>query len=123
MSRGILSTCYARLVSGKLPAGKKGEAELRQLYLDFYKDEPFVKIADASPHTKHTWGNNMSTLAASRIEGKPFVVSEWGHPWPNEWRAEGSLPMAAVGAFQGWDGILGYTQILLQNKGLTSLPA
>ena len=52
MTRGILSTCYAPL------AKKIGEKELRKLYQDFYKDEPFVGVTDAPPHTKHTWGNN-----------------------------------------------------------------
>ncbi len=52
MTRGILSTCYAPL------AKKIGEKELIKLYKDFYKDEPFVRVTDAPPHTKHTWGNN-----------------------------------------------------------------
>jgi N-acetyl-gamma-glutamyl-phosphate reductase len=52
MTRGILSTCYAPL------AKKIGEKELKKLYKDFYKDEPFVRVTDAPPHTKHTWGNN-----------------------------------------------------------------
>jgi hypothetical protein len=54
-------------------------------------------------------GNNFATLAVSRVKGMPFVGSEWGHPWPNEWRAEGAVSIAAVGAFQGWDGLLAYT--------------
>ncbi|MBI2830050.1 MAG: N-acetyl-gamma-glutamyl-phosphate reductase [Chloroflexi bacterium] len=62
MTRGILSTCYARLVAGKLPAGKDGEEALKQLYCDFYKNEPFVRIADASPHTKHTYGSNLCII-------------------------------------------------------------
>ena len=62
MTRGILTTCYAPLVSGKVAAGKKGDEELRQLYLDFYKDEPFVKVTESSPHTKHTWGNNLCLI-------------------------------------------------------------
>ncbi|GAH69415.1 unnamed protein product, partial [marine sediment metagenome] len=44
MTRGILTTCYAPLVSGKVAGGEKGKEELRQLYLDFYQDEPFVKV-------------------------------------------------------------------------------
>jgi len=53
MTRGILSTCYA-------PLNKKiGEKELKKLYKDFYKDEPFVRVPDAPPHTKHTWGSNL----------------------------------------------------------------
>ncbi len=58
MTRGILTTAYAPLVPGKITVGKKGNEELRQLYLDFYKDEPFVRVVDSSPHTKHTWGSN-----------------------------------------------------------------
>lgn len=52
MTRGILSTGYAPL------AKKIEEKELKKLYKDFYKDEPFVRVTDAPPHTKHTWGNN-----------------------------------------------------------------
>jgi hypothetical protein len=49
--------------------------------------------------------NNLLTqLAFNRVAGKPFFVSEWDNPWPNEWRAESSLLMAAVGALQGWGG-------------------
>jgi len=62
MTRGILTTCYACLAPGKVAAGKKGREELKQLYLDFYKDEPFVKVAEFSPHTKHTWGYNLCLI-------------------------------------------------------------
>ena len=59
MTRGILTTAYARLYSGKIASGEKGKEELMSLYRGFYKDEPFVRVAEASPHTKHTWGNNL----------------------------------------------------------------
>jgi N-acetyl-gamma-glutamyl-phosphate reductase len=59
MTRGILTSCYARLVDGKLPGGEKGVAELRQVYRDFYKDEPFVRVAEAPPQTKQTLGTNL----------------------------------------------------------------
>ena len=62
MTRGILTTCYAPPASGKVAAGKKAAEELRQLYLDFYKDEPFVKVVESPPHTKHTWGNNLCLI-------------------------------------------------------------
>ena len=42
MTRGILSSCYARLKKGKLAKGAKAKEELRQLYQDFYKEDPFV---------------------------------------------------------------------------------
>jgi N-acetyl-gamma-glutamyl-phosphate reductase len=52
MTRGILTTAYAPL------AKKVEEKELKQLYRDFYKDAPFVRVADSPPHTKQTWGSN-----------------------------------------------------------------
>jgi N-acetyl-gamma-glutamyl-phosphate reductase len=58
MTRGILTTTYATLAKGKIATGKKGEEELLNLYRDFYKDEPFVRVVATSPHTKHTWGSN-----------------------------------------------------------------
>lgn len=59
MTRGILSTCYAPLYPGDLPAGDAGKPALRDIYEQFYKDEPFVRVADAPPATKQTRGNNM----------------------------------------------------------------
>jgi N-acetyl-gamma-glutamyl-phosphate reductase len=77
MTRGILTTAYACPVTGKLAAGKKGKEELKHLYLDFYKDEPFVRIVDSPPHTKHTWGNN-SCLIHPTIDqrtGRLVIIS------------------------------------------------
>jgi hypothetical protein len=53
--------------------------------------------------------NMIPSLAFFRTTGKPFFVSEWDNSWPNEWRAEGSLLMAAVGSFQGWGGFALHT--------------
>lgn len=44
------------------------------------------------------------SLTCMRLADKPFFVSEWDHPWPNEWRAESSLLLAAVSCLQGWTG-------------------
>ncbi len=77
MTRGILTTGYASLVSGKVAAGKKGQEELKQLYLDFYKDKPFVKIVESPPHTKHTWGNNLCLIhpTIDHRTGRFIVIS------------------------------------------------
>jgi N-acetyl-gamma-glutamyl-phosphate reductase len=58
MTRGILSTCYATLAGNSPP----GAAEVRQIYRDFYSGEPFVKIVDTPPQTKHTWGSNFCLI-------------------------------------------------------------
>jgi len=62
MTRGILSSCYAQLAEGKIASSQKGIAELRQIYRDFYKGEPFVRVVDAPPQTKHTWGSNLCLI-------------------------------------------------------------
>jgi N-acetyl-gamma-glutamyl-phosphate reductase len=77
MTRGILTTGYATLIADKIAAGKKGEEEVKQLYRDFYRGEPFVRIAESPPHTKHTWGNN-DCLVYPTIDqrtGKFIVIS------------------------------------------------
>ena len=54
MTRGILSTCYAKSAdSRRLTADS-----LKQLYREFYKHAPFVQITTKPPHTKHAWGTN-----------------------------------------------------------------
>ena len=58
MTRGILSTCYANLLPGKIASGKQGKDELLNLYRDFYKGMPFTRVVDFAPHTKYTLGNN-----------------------------------------------------------------
>jgi hypothetical protein len=54
-------------------------------------------------------GNTIGGLAFNSMVGKPFFVSEWDQPWPNEWRAEYPLLIAAAAAFQDWNGLTVYT--------------
>ncbi len=52
MTRGMLSSCYARLQ-------KDISAErVRNIYREFYQNEPFVRVVDNPPQTKHTLGSN-----------------------------------------------------------------
>ncbi len=56
--------------------------------------------------------NSMSKiedLAAQRVHGKPYTVSEYNHPFPNQYGAEGQPMLRAYAAFQGWDGVFQYT--------------
>jgi len=48
-------------------------------------------------------------LTFARLLDRPFFVSEWDDPWPNEWRAESPLFMAAVGLLQDWSGFAIHT--------------
>ena len=53
--------------------------------------------------------NMLPYLSFNKVAGKPFFVSEWDDPWPNEWRAESPLLLAAVGSLQGWGGFAVHT--------------
>jgi hypothetical protein len=56
------------------------------------------------PMTRQRFGGTVKGLARHRLAGKPFTVSEYNHPAPNDYQAE-CLPMlAAFAAFQDWDG-------------------
>ena len=49
--------------------------------------------------------NTLAGLARQRIKGKPFTVTEYQHPSPNYYGAEGPLLLAAYGGLQDWDGL------------------
>lgn len=56
--------------------------------------------------------NSMSCvqgLAGQRVLDKPYTVSEYNHPFPNQFGAEGQPMLRAYGALQGWDGVFQYT--------------
>lgn len=59
MNRGILSTAYGRLHR------PLNQAELRELYRDFYKGEPFIRIMDAetAANPRHVRGSNYCDLS------------------------------------------------------------
>jgi hypothetical protein len=44
-------------------------------------------------------------LAATRVAGKPFTVTEYQHPAPNDWQAECIPMIATFAALQDWDGV------------------
>lgn len=58
MTRGIFSACYAWPKDGAFSSVERAKDDLTELYTDYYKDEPFIRIASAPAQTKQTWGNN-----------------------------------------------------------------
>jgi hypothetical protein len=53
--------------------------------------------------------NCISQLSRSSVAGKPFAVSEYNHPFPNEYGCEMPLLLAAYASLQDWDAVYGYT--------------
>ncbi len=50
-------------------------------------------------------GGTLRDLAQYRVYGKPYSVSEYNHPAPNDYRAEMMPEYASFAAFQDWDMI------------------
>lgn len=48
-------------------------------------------------------------LAGQRVHGMAYTVSEYNHPFPDQFGAEGQPMLRAYGRFQGWDGVFEYT--------------
>ncbi|MDO4856556.1 MAG: carbohydrate binding domain-containing protein [Thermoguttaceae bacterium] len=66
-------------------------------------------IVDNKPYVNAFMnGGNLAELAFCRVVGKPFTLSEYNHPWPNFYSAEGFPMAAAVGAFQNWSAVYAY---------------
>ena len=75
MTRGILSSCYAKLRSDVL--GGDAAAKIRELYQDFYRDDPFVVVTPQPPQTKQTLGNNQCLVypTVDQRTGRLIVIS------------------------------------------------
>jgi hypothetical protein len=56
----------------------------------------------------NTPGGTLAGLAARRVAGMAFTVSEYNHPEPNQYAAEGFPMIAAFAAFQGWDAVYSF---------------
>jgi N-acetyl-gamma-glutamyl-phosphate reductase len=52
MTRGIFATCYGELLQDMTTD------QVRALYQEFYAHEPFVRIVETPPATKHVFGSN-----------------------------------------------------------------
>jgi hypothetical protein len=53
--------------------------------------------------------SSVVTLSRAAVAGKPFMVSEVNHPYPNEYAAEGIPLLAAYGSFLDWDAVFWYS--------------
>ncbi len=54
---------------------------------------------------RDTNGGTLPDLALYRLAGKPFTVSEYNHPAPNDYQAECVPMLVAFAAMQDWDGL------------------
>ena len=64
---------------------------------DYYVNNPSL--------TKAGSNSTLINLAKQRIYGKPFSVTEYDHPYPNQYGAEMYAMYASFASFQDWDCI------------------
>jgi hypothetical protein len=69
-------------------------------------DKPWYLINDAMVNSM---GTIKDRIAISRVHNKPYTISEYGHPYPNQYGAEGQPLMCIYGRLHGWDGVFQYS--------------
>jgi len=89
------------------------------LNVRFMKWDPDKRYSrDISLHEQPEWGAMRN--ARMRRFGKPFFTSEWDLTFPNMFRAESPIMMAAIGMLQNWSGYTihtyAYTSLLQHMK-------
>jgi len=104
-------------ITGTIGLGALGT--LSQSHMDFvdahaYWDHPRFPhrpwdssdwLITNKPMVDNPAGATLWKLAATRVEGKPFTVTEYNHAAPNDWQAECVPFISAYAALQDWDGI------------------
>ncbi|MFI5003867.1 MAG: N-acetyl-gamma-glutamyl-phosphate reductase [Solirubrobacterales bacterium] len=77
LDQGELASCYVT------PTRAVGEAELRELYEDAYRSEPFVEVVGTPPGTREVYATNYCRLfaAADSHTGKVLVFSAIDNLW------------------------------------------
>ena len=80
-----------------------GDFKDSHLNVRFMTWNPGKKISrDVSLHEQPEWGAMRN--ARMREFGKPFFTSEWDVTYPNKYRTESPVVLAAVGMLQNWSG-------------------
>ena len=69
MDRGILTTCYAQ------PTDEFNDESLLAMLQEFYADEPFVRVSQSLPSTKHVTGTNFCDITVRSVRGRVVVIS------------------------------------------------
>lgn len=69
MDRGIFSTIYAT------PSRPMTEAQLFDLYRDYYARMPFIRVASRLPGTKDSMGSNFLDIAVRVVRGRVVILA------------------------------------------------
>jgi N-acetyl-gamma-glutamyl-phosphate reductase len=94
MDRGIFTTAYA------VPHRPMGDAQLLEMYCEFFAGKPFVRIRTGLPATKDTLGSNFLDIAVRSVRNRIVVLA-----------CEDNLVRGASGvAVQNFNFMFGYDE-------------
>ena len=74
-----------------------------------YWQHPGARGPQNTPMVNNPLRSTVVELSRTAFAGKPYIVSEVNHPFPNEYASEGIPILAAYAALQDWDGVFWYT--------------
>ncbi len=99
MNRGMITTSYVRL------ADSVSAEDVRKAYAARYKDEPFIRLSEGVPQTRHVRASNLFGLGVfeDRVPGQLILVGVIDN------LVKGSAGQAVqnYNVAQGWDETLG----------------
>lgn len=103
MNRGMITTTYVRLIPGQTIE------DVRAAYEAKYNDEPFVRLMDKVPQTRHVRGSNLFSLGIfeDRVPGQIILVGVID----NLVKGSAGQAIQNYNVAQGWDETLGLSAL------------
>jgi len=103
MNRGMITTTYINLSSGV------SFEELKNVYQERYKVEPFVHVIDGVPQTRHIRGSNRFVLGMfqDRVPGRVILIGVID----NLTKGSAGQAIQNYNLVRGWDETLGLTHL------------
>jgi len=74
-------------------------------WISLYSEQPWRSGNTAMVNSL----GNILYMGTHRVAGYPFTISEYNHPYPNQYGAEAQPMLAIFGRLQNWSGIFQYT--------------
>ena len=75
IDQGILASCYAR------PTGPITAAEVHELYVEAYRDEPFVEVVSEPPRTRDVRDTNRATVQVTVVNERVLAFCAIDNLW------------------------------------------
>ena len=109
---GVKALVTGTIVFG--PLGLYGQSDMDYIDGHAYWEHPHFPGRDWDPvnwlveqkaMVDHPDQSPLFGLACQRLAGKPYTVSEYSHPAPNDYQAECVPMIASFAAAQDWDGV------------------